>query len=240
MCFSCILFQNQPPKMKLLKAKMRGACLHGSEPGDANRGHSLGQIQLLLGRATRSKKVSLTYTCPAPPSHSGLLSPRRAGVSSQHCGFRIVRPLSRRLASKREETKATRPQAPEFKVIKFHCSKQVTKVGWLNRQKTDLPHGKRHMCRKKEALLAAIFGDSLPGWFPDWSADWNHLGAFLKLAEHSAHLKPINSRCRRGQNTGVPFFFFLSSLDDSSVHTSLGTSNPAQLVRKEISESWRF
>lgn len=56
--------------------------------------------------------------------------------------------LTRRLASKREETNATRLQAPDFTVIKFRCSKQV------KGRKTDLPpenqeESRREACRRR-------------------------------------------------------------------------------------------
>lgn len=60
-----------------------------------------------------------------------------------HSKFRTARPLTRRLASKREEPSATRLQAPDFTVIKFHCSKHV------KRRKTDVPPDNQGESRKE-------------------------------------------------------------------------------------------
>lgn len=111
----------------------------------------------------------LSHTC-AQLLHAVTCSPQ-GKLGLPHSKFRTVRPLTRRLPSKREEPSATRLQAPDFTVIKFHCSKQV------KRQKTDIPPGNQEESRKEGVSLAAI-SETLPQWCPHWPMDLDHLGTF--------------------------------------------------------------
>ena len=83
----------------------------------------------------------LSHTC-AQLLHTATCSPQ-GKLGLPHSKFRTARPLTRRLASKREEPSATRLQAPDFTVIKFHCSKHV------KRRKTDVPPDNQEESRKE-------------------------------------------------------------------------------------------